>query len=139
MEKTKKVLFGEILAIEGVAQNEELVAFVNHELELLSKKGSSKKPTKAQEENVAIKATILEVLSICETPRSIKDLQAEFTELAGFSNQKVSALLKQLIDEVKVVRTEEKRVALFALVSEEEEEEEEEETSEDSEEEEISE
>ena len=120
MEKTKKVLFGEILAIEEIAKNEELVAFVNHELELLSKKGSSKKPTKAQEENVSVKSNILEILSICEKPISIKDLQAEFPELAKFSNQKVSALLKQLITEEKVVRTEEKRIALFAVATEEE-------------------
>lgn len=119
MEKTKKVLFGEILAIEGIQKNEELVKFIKHELELLDKKTTSKKPTKAQEENVSIKAEVLEILSMCEKPRSIKDLQAEFPELAKYSNQKISALLKQLIGEEKVVRTEEKRIAMFAIPTEE--------------------
>lgn len=120
MEKTKKVLFGEILAIEEIAKNEELVKFVKHELELLNKKAGSKKPTKVQEENEKIKVQILEVLEVIDKPMQIKELQAKFQELAGYSNQKISALLKQLVEDGKVEKISEKRETKFSLFQEKE-------------------
>lgn len=57
---TKKEMFTMIKA--QVKDNAEMVAFIDHEIELLDKKASNKKATKTQEANIGIKATILAVL-----------------------------------------------------------------------------
>ena len=112
---TKKDHFTALLALAEVQENQALVDFINHELELLSKKNSTeRKPTAAQKENEGVKAIILAALTT--TPAQISELQKTHAELAEISNQKISALLRQLIQENKVVRTEDKKKALFALI-----------------------
>ena len=112
---TKKDHFAALLALADVQENQTLVDFINHELELLSKKNSTeRKPTAAQKENEIVKATILAALTT--TPAQISELQKTHAELAEISNQKISALLRQLIIDNKVVRTEDKKKALFALI-----------------------
>lgn len=112
MEKiTKKEMYAKLR--KEVEDNAELVAFIDHEVELLTKKNSAKKkPTKNQIENVSIKETILNALT--DTPISITDLIANTVELEGLTNQRVSALMTQLVDDNKVVRTTDKRKALFS-------------------------
>ena len=112
---TKRDHFTALLALAEVQNDQTLVDFINHELELLTKKNSTeRKPTAAQKENEGIKAIILAALTT--TPTSISDLQKKDAALAEISNQKISALLRQLIIDNKVVRTEDKKKALFALV-----------------------
>ena len=112
---TKKDHFTALLALAEVQENQALVDFINHELELLSKKNTSeRKPTAAQKENEGIKEIILAALTT--TPAQISELQKTHAELAEISNQKISALLRQLIIDNKVVRTEDKKKALFALI-----------------------
>ena len=112
---TKKDHFNALLALAEAQNDQTLVDFINHELELLTKKNSSeRKPTAAQKENEGIKAIILAALTT--TPTSISDLQKKDAALAEISNQKISALLRQLIIDNKVVRTEDKKKALFALI-----------------------
>lgn len=123
-KKTKKELFGEILKVVVSVEHKE---FIQRELELLNKKSGGKKPTKVQEENEKIKVQILEILSVIDKPMQIKELQAEFQELAEYSNQKISALLKQLVEAGKVEKSTEKRETKFSLFQEEEIDEEEEE------------
>lgn len=118
MAKTKKELFGEIMAVLENAEmtdNAELKAFVEHEVELLTKKTINKKLTKAQEDNITIKDCIECNLRILEKAVTIKEIQASDEDLARLSNQKMSSILKKLIDEGTVVRTEDKRVAYFAI------------------------
>ena len=112
---TKRDYFNALLNVEEVKGNPAMVDFINHELELLAKKNSSeRKPTAAQKENEGIKVIILAALTT--TPTSISDLQKKDAALAEISNQKISALLRQLIIDNKVVRTEDKKKALFALI-----------------------
>ena len=112
---TKRDYFTALLALAEAQNDQALVDFINHELELLTKKNSSeRKPTAAQKENEGIKAIILAALTT--TPTSISDLQKKDAALAEISNQKISALLRQLIIDNKVVRTEDKKKALFALI-----------------------
>ena len=47
-KKTKREFYGELRELVG--GNAELVAFIDHELELLDKKSSSKTPTKTQQQ-----------------------------------------------------------------------------------------
>lgn len=110
---TKRDRFNQILAIEEVATNKDLADFINHELELLAKKNAAdRKPTKVQTENEGVKEIIL--ANLTETPTTISDLQKASTELGEISNQKISALIRQLVADGLIVRTEEKRKAYFA-------------------------
>jgi predicted Rossmann fold nucleotide-binding protein DprA/Smf involved in DNA uptake len=96
-----------------VADNAELVAFIDHEVELLDKKNTkSGAPTKKQIQNNAIKDTLLSVMS--DTPMTISEIQALVPSGEEMSNQKISALLTALKNDGKVVRTVDKRVAYFA-------------------------
>ena len=116
---TKRMRFEQIKSL--VSDNEELVAFIDHEIELLNKKNSrTGKPTKTQVENEAIKNTIFNALQATGKPMTVTQLLAT-EELNGLSNQKVSALLTQLRESNKVVRTVEKKVAYYSINKEAEE------------------
>ena len=109
---TKKEMFTMIKA--QVKDNAEMVAFIDHEIELLDKKASNKKATKTQEANVGIKSTILTVLEGAK-PMTVTEMQGASAELGELSNQKVSALVRQLVEAGKVVKTIEKKVSRFSL------------------------
>jgi N-acyl-D-aspartate/D-glutamate deacylase len=113
---TKRVLFNRLLALDSVKADPELVALVEHEIELLDKKNSTdKKPTAAQLVNASIKTAILETMesgalyTITELTKIVPNLPSEM------SNQRMSALVRQLKDEGKVERIEEKGKALFKI------------------------
>ena len=96
-----------------VADNADLVAFIDHEVELLDKKNAkSGTPTKKQIINNGIKGEILDAMT--SEPMTLSEIQALVPTLADASNQKVSALLTSLKNDGKIVRTVEKRVAYFA-------------------------
>lgn len=120
---TKKERFAQLLAIVNASQvenSDELIAFINHEVELLDKKNSrSGKPTARQIENEKIKVTILSILGGIGKPMTITQLLAEIGN-SELSNQRVSALVTQLRDSGEVVRTVEKKVAFYSLNSVEE-------------------
>ena len=109
---TKKEMFTMIKA--QVKDNAEMVAFIDHEIELLEKKASNKKATKTQEANVGIKSTILAVLEGAK-PMTVTEMQGASAELGELSNQKVSALVRQLVESGKVVKTIDKKVSRFSL------------------------
>ena len=115
MEKriTKRDYFNQIKEI--VKDNEKLVAFIDHELELLDKKASNKTPSKNQVANEGLKGVIVNVLANAEKPLTISEITNADNELVGLSNQKISALLIQLIGSNQVVRTSDKKKAYFSL------------------------
>ena len=110
---TKRDYFTAILSKYPLTDAEK--AFVEHELELLEKKNSSeKKPTAQQVANEGIKAAIVAGM----TPNrlyTVTEIQKEIPECADLSNQRVSALLRQMKDDGIVVRTEDKRKAYFSI------------------------
>ena len=113
MEKrlTKKDYFERLGEI--VKDNKELTDFINHEIELLNKKNSKSSETKTQKENVIIMETILNELVRLDRAVSITELQKA---LKDFSNQKLSALLKKLVDNGKVERVPDKKKTLFKAI-----------------------
>lgn len=116
---TKKEMFAQVIAMangtEISATREEIVAFAEHEIELLEKKSSgSSKPTKTQVENEGYKSAILEILAEADRPLTISEMM-EDSRLEGLKNQRVSALVTQLKKAEQVVRTEDKKKAYFAL------------------------
>ena len=120
---TKRERFAQLMAIveaSNVANATELKEFIEHEVELLNKKNSrSGKPTKTQIENEAIKAQIVSIFKRVGKPMTVTQLLSE-SELAGLSNQKISALLTQLRESGKVMRTVEKKVAYYSMATEDE-------------------
>lgn len=115
---TKKENFGKIIEVLVSAGREDLVPVMEHEIELIDKKATSGKMTKTQEENVTIKDLMIAEMTRLARPVSITELLKESPELAekvGNSNQKVSALMTQLKNGGVVVRTQDKKTALFSL------------------------
>ena len=117
---TKKMVVEMMLADENVASNEVYVAYLKNELELLKKKSENKKATKNQTENVEIKEVIIEVLGRMGKGRAGEiQLAVQATDkekYATLTNQRTSAILKQMIDEGTVVKTVDKKVSTFSLV-----------------------
>ena len=106
---TKKDLFNRVLA---TLTDAELIAFIEHEIELLDRKAGSGKMTATQVANEKLKGDIIEFMEDGAT-RSIADIMAGVETLNGLTNQKVSALMKQLVDAGAMIRTEEKRKSFF--------------------------
>ena len=98
---------------ENIKANKIFADFIAHEIELLEKKSANRKSTKTQTENVGIKVNILEVLDGSDgmTVSQIMPLVGE----GAYTNQKISSLLRQLVESDEVVRYTEKRVAYFRL------------------------
>ena len=111
---TKREVIGMMMNEEVVKANPTYVAYLENELALLDKKAQNKKATKTQEQNVSIKATILEVLAIIGSG-TVTDIQNGNEELSALSNQKVSALIRQLVESGEVVRTTDKKKSIFSL------------------------
>ncbi len=110
---TKREYFNALLSLDEVKANNELVDFINHELELLAKKNASeKKLTPTQKENLTIQEAILNYMED-DVLYTITDLLKNVPECAGMSNQRVSAIVRIMREEKKVERIEEKRKAYF--------------------------
>ena len=111
---TKRDRFNALLSMAEVKANPDMVAFIEHELELLAKKNSAdKKPTAQQVANDGIKSAILESMEENHL-YTITELQKSIDECAELSNQRVSALVRQMVAEGTVIRTEDKRKAYFS-------------------------
>lgn len=113
---TKRDNYNSLLKIPDVASNPKLVEFINHEIELLDKKNSAeKKPTAQQTANDGIKTAIL--ASLEQGKRyTITDIIKSVPECADLTNQRVSALVRQLREDKLLDRVEDKRKAYFFLV-----------------------
>lgn len=113
---TKKEKFEMLKAIPAVQENEMLVEFIEHEMELLARKGAGgeKKMTATQVVNEGIKTGILESMEPGQL-YSITGMIKDFPDCAGLTNQRVNALVRQLLKAEKVDRIEVKNRAYFAL------------------------
>ena len=122
MTKLTNVLALEmVLGMKEVQANVELVEKLTKMKEQFEKKNKSsvgadgkKILTAEQKKNEIIKEQLIEVLARCEEPQQIKDLM-RMEEFSEYSNQKLSALLKQLVTAEKVERVEDKKVAKFKI------------------------
>ena len=99
----------------GLRDEDFQVEFINHEIELLTKKATSKKPTKVQELNEHLKEVIYNYFLECEGHKSIKEIQAAVPELADLSNQKITHLLSAMIVEGKISKEYEKKTPYYSI------------------------
>ena len=111
---TKRERFESLLNMAEVQADPGMVEFINHELELLARKNSAdKKPTAQQVANDGIKQAILDAMEANHL-YTVTELQKSVSACAELSNQRVSALLRQLKDDKLIIRTEDKRKAYFS-------------------------
>ena len=106
------VLNGETLTPEAVEKLEAL-------REQLVKRNAAKtdKPSKKQAENAELIVQLTEVMKPITNPATVSEIMATDPDGIGrLSNQKISALLKILEKEGKVIRSIDKRKAYFQLV-----------------------
>ena len=102
--------------LNGTKEVEDMQIFVDflvHERELLEKKSSNSGQTKTQKENETIKEKIVETLRELDKYSTITDIQTANAELGEYSNQKISALLKQLVESEVITRIVDKKKAYF--------------------------
>lgn len=113
---TKMDNFKAIADVLANAGRADLVEVMNHEMELLAKKNAYKstKPTATQKANENIKVDILNVLT-AEPNRLFTATEIVKAVNPELSNQRISALVNQLVDEGKVVKTVDKRKSYFSL------------------------
>ena len=127
---TKKEYFAIVKGIveASSADNKaDIVAFIDHEVELLDKKSGKSKATPTQAANAVTLDIIKEVLADQTKPVTITEMLTDerlqsYTETTKdgektitMTNQKLSSLVKKLVDTGVVVRTEEKKRAYFSL------------------------
>ena len=121
---TKKEMFKAMLAYEGkVADREDFVKFIEHEIELLDRKnGGNRKPTANQLKNEEIKTVILEEMRAnpnkLYTATQLAKIAEPIVDVNPLSNQRVSAILRSMNEEDgtgEVKRVIDKRVTYFQL------------------------
>lgn len=83
-------------------------------VQLAKKSSGERKPTATQKENVGFKDTIAMALE-AEKNYTVTDIMKSVPEVANLSNQRVSALVRQLVADGILVREEIKRKAYFHL------------------------
>ena len=123
MEKkmTKKEMFTLIATLN--ATNTEIVDFCNHEIELLDRKKSNgnAKANEKMDKQVELVYSVLEkenaVMTVSEIIAS-GNLDELANENGVVSTQKVSAILKKLVDSGRVVKFTEKKKTYFRIKAE---------------------
>ena len=118
---TKKERFAQIIAtVEtlNVPNKAEMLEFLAHEVELLEKKSSKSGQTSKQKANASLKAEMLVELTRIGKPVTVSEFMSltRFNLENEFSNQKVSAMLNQLVrDNENVVKTVDKKKSYFSV------------------------
>lgn len=123
MEKrlTKKDYFE---MIKGVcADRADIIDFCNHEIELLSRKNSKSGATKTQKENEIVANMLVEELAKIGKPITITDLMNTSETVKGYTlengnnltNQKISAIFKQLVESNRIVKVVDKKKSYFSI------------------------
>lgn len=121
MNTEKKMTY--VAALSYVLENCELPTEVAEKLETLKgqqekRNAGVKKPTARQTENVELVGELVDVLTECGKPVTVTEVMEASAKFGAMSNQRVSALLKKLVDSGLVVKTTEKRKSYFAMAEE---------------------
>lgn len=125
MEKSKKVTKKEYFEmIKGICgDREDIVNFCNHEIELLSRKNSKGSATKTQKENVIVAEMLKNELANVGKPVTITDLMNNSEVIQDYvlengnklTNQKISAIFRQLVENKELVKVVDKKKSYFSI------------------------
>ena len=114
---TKRDNFTSIIAVLKDAGKDDLVAVMEHEIELLDKKSANRstKPTVRQAENAEIKSAIVASLEKGKLYRcsEIQAMNATLSTATG--TQRTARLCNDLVSEGLLTKTVDKKVVYFAL------------------------
>ena len=121
VKMTRVEMFNAIKAVPQVAENQEMVDFIDKQIAQLAKRKSAE--SKTQKENKALMEVVVDPMTVLNQPATATQIMKSDAYLSELSLPKVSALLKKLIEDGRVERTIEKKIALFSLVENEAEEE----------------
>lgn len=105
------------IAINAVENAEAKAKLEKMLAQTLKKNSADRKPTATQTENIALKEAILASMSV-DVKYTITDIMKNCEAVAELSNQRVSALVRQLKEEGQLIREEIKRKAYFSLALE---------------------
>ena len=95
---------------------EDADAFIAHEVELLSKKNSGeRKETDTQRANAKYRQLIAEFLAVQTEGRTCTEIAKGVSELSDFNNQKVAALMRQMVEDGTVRKATVKGKSLFSM------------------------
>ena len=114
---TKRDNFTSIIAVLKDAGKDDLVAVMEHEIELLDKKSANRstKPTVRQAENAEIKSAIVASLESGKAYRCA-EIKAMIPALAeGEGTQRTARLCNDLVSEGLLLKSVDKKVVYFAL------------------------
>ena len=114
---TKREWFAVLVGIvEGsdYADKDGALDFINHEVELLAKKSGKTGKTKVQKENEVLIEQVFDELATMDKPMTVSELQGASEFFAQFSNQKLSALLKKLVDAERIDKAVEGKKSYFS-------------------------
>ena len=116
---TKRDRYAQLLALNEVKANPDLVAFIEHEVELLARKNTvngEKALTPNQIQNENFKLIIAEhMASASDRLFTVTELNKEVDVLNDLSNQRISAILRQMVDAGKVEKVVDKRKSYFRM------------------------
>ena len=114
---TKRDHFNTLLQLPEVAANPTLVEFINNELDLLARKNNSdnKKPTEKDIANQGLKTAILEFATASGEQHTVTDFIKNVPACAGLSQQKISAMVRQMVEDGNLEKVIVKRVSYFRV------------------------
>ena len=114
---TQKDFFNEVIAMAKAQGRDDLAEYAKGRIEVLDKKSENRKPSKTQAENEVLKGVIMDVLTENGGQMTVTEMLNSGAFDAMVTNQKVTALLRQLKDEQKVDKIVDKKKSYFkALV-----------------------
>lgn len=115
---TKKDKFAMLMEIAEVKENEMLMGFIEHEIELLSRerKTGERKPTKNQIANMVLAEKIYGIIAANDKPMTVTEILKSDEELSELSNQKISSVVNRLLVKTeRVVKSTDKNRTTFAV------------------------
>lgn len=116
---TKKEMFAAIATVvenSNHAQRQDLMNFVQHEIELLDRRSASKTLTPKQKENENFKTEIFNFLESAERPMTVGEIMESCAALNGLKSQRVTAIISQMVKAQHLVRAEVKGKAYFSVM-----------------------
>lgn len=101
-----------------ILTREDMVAFIDHEIEILSKKNSTKsnKPSKTAQENEPLKADVLDYLTEVGEPVRANDVFKNVPSVNAVNMQKATSILTALVKAGLVKNEKLKGISWYSLV-----------------------